>query len=740
MNDETVTFTSVEEDQIQNISLHAVKIEVEEERRNYIETECGDDERKKTAVFECVAVLLKNRKLNSSLKKGEKIGNYEIISLVGAGGFATVYKAKHDLVRSLAAIKIFDRTDDDESLKKLIFIKEFKSLYKLNHDGIVKFYDAGIYEKNGRSLPYIIEEFVQGEPLFEYFEKKSPNIRKKLRIFIELCQVIEHIHQEKILHLDLSTKNILITGDPPRIKLIDFGSSKLYRKKTRLTESDFIKMATRSSAAPEQLTQNDKLDPRSDIYSLGSILYRILTDAPPAEKFSEIITPSVRVLNSREKKGHSLLKHSFIFKGDLDAIVLKSLAKEKEDRYQTVAEFRHDVENFLDEKPVIATNTGLRYKLIRAMARFFRIKRDRFGWSKWKTPLVRFSSLLALTALFAYFLFVFLLSPPKIEVPKSIIKSVEGHTLPIRVKNKEGKTIECEKAGCAELRSYFYISCQTGIDDNCFTFLEIPDSKDGFQMGKRASERFTSAYESVNPTELARQENSALPLHPVHLKKFYMSRFEISNRQWNIVIKIPKISLELKEATDSSSLPRTNISYADAVEFCDRLSKDLTRQTGFNIKVRLPSEAEWEYACRAGNESAFGGGDAFSEEFINSIEIPPNTPVWAQSLIKKIRTNPLPDSQFVSNAYGLSAMNGNVWEMVSDSWHDSYNGAPDDGASWDAIDIGRDNKERAYVLRGGAFGRLAYMAQCSYRTQGRFISSGNDQTGFRVVIEAEGID
>jgi formylglycine-generating enzyme required for sulfatase activity len=164
---------------------------------------------------------------------------------------------------------------------------------------------------------------------------------------------------------------------------------------------------------------------------------------------------------------------------------------------------------------------------------------------------------------------------------------------------------------------------------------------------------------------------------------------------------------------------------------------------GSSIVVRLPTEVEWEYACRAqpkndGSYSRFGGGNEPDIRFVNvKALIPPNTSEIDKQILRKLESSPSSDDKFDSNRFGLVAMNGNVWEMVSDRWHGSYADRPSGTQAWDPITdpnlIGRG--EDYYVIRGGSFNTPAYMAQCSYRSKGTIGSSGNGQVGFRIVID-----
>jgi formylglycine-generating enzyme required for sulfatase activity len=224
-----------------------------------------------------------------------------------------------------------------------------------------------------------------------------------------------------------------------------------------------------------------------------------------------------------------------------------------------------------------------------------------------------------------------------------------------------------------------------------------------------------------------------------------------------LIAASPKIRLDLETVnvgTDDEFLPMTYITYPQVQEFCERFSRDLSQEYGRSIIVRLPTEAEWEYSCRAGSETRFGGGNSEDKDFANTENLPAidegnwkGAPKWAKDLRKLFEgadnfrlTRSI--SKFDANPFGLAAMNGNVWEMVSDSWHEDFkSNAPTGGSAWEKVDARNPaHSQKSFVLKGGAFSRDTYMAQCSYRALGTMTTQGNEQTGFRIVIEAEAID
>jgi formylglycine-generating enzyme required for sulfatase activity len=206
-----------------------------------------------------------------------------------------------------------------------------------------------------------------------------------------------------------------------------------------------------------------------------------------------------------------------------------------------------------------------------------------------------------------------------------------------------------------------------------------------FQMGSPASEQ-------------GRYDNEG-PQHEVRVGEFLLGRYEVTQRQWRAVAALPKVNLDLKADPSNfkgDDLPVENVSWEEVKEFIGRLNRKLglTEQTGY----RLPSEAEWEYAARAGTTTRYAFGDEFSSSLINN------------NGSKTVAVGSLG----VANAWGLFDMHGNVWEWCEDDWHDSYNGAPADGRPW----VDSPSRGSGRVDRGGGWVSLAVNCRSAFRYHG----------------------
>lgn len=265
-------------------------------------------------------------------------------------------------------------------------------------------------------------------------------------------------------------------------------------------------------------------------------------------------------------------------------------------------------------------------------------------------------------------------------------------------------------------RSSFFVEDGSKVSD--LEMVEIPGGR--FLMGSSAADADAAYADARRYDEEETRETVAaeMPQHSVDVKGFYMSRYEITQRQWQAVMgSLPPIEKEFR----GDNLPVVNVSYRDAEEFCERLSS-LTGRL-----YRLPSEAEWEYACRAGSTTPFAFGPTINPQVSNYNS---NAP-FGKAEAKASRKATQPVGQSISaNAFGLYDMHGNVWEWCADNWHDGYDGAPTDGSVWE--DATEDT--RAYrVIRGGSWDSIANSCRSASRRKAAVVTA-TKKLGFRVVI------
>ena len=211
------------------------------------------------------------------------------------------------------------------------------------------------------------------------------------------------------------------------------------------------------------------------------------------------------------------------------------------------------------------------------------------------------------------------------------------------------------------------------------------------------------------------------PQHEVNVPTFFMGKYPITQTQWRAIAATAKIDIDLETNPSEfkgDELPVESVNWYQATEFCKRLSRETKRE------YRLPSEAEWEYACRAGTTTPFYFGETITGELANYRA--------SNTYVEEYRNETTPVGQFPPNAFGLYDMYGNVWEWCADTWHDNYDGAPTDGSAW--IENGDDNRS---PLRGGAWYTFPYRCRSAHRNIDARRYSRSFLYGFRVVCSAE---
>jgi serine/threonine protein kinase/WD40 repeat protein len=329
-------------------------------------------------------------------RPGGQIGRYKLLSVLGEGGMGIVYLAEQEEpIRRRVALKIIKPGMDSKEVIAR-FEAERQALALLDHSNVVHIFEAGTTDV-GR--PYFAMEYVEGFPITEHCDRHRLTIEERLKLFLSVCETVQHAHQKAIIHRDIKPSNVLVTyeGEQAVPMIIDFGVAKALTQslteRTLMTEQAHM-IGTPEYMSPEQaeMTRQD-IDTRTDIYSLGVVLYELLTGMLPfdaqflreggIEQRRRIIcerepeTPSARLSTVEENKSLDLAEHRRTdirtlrrrLHGELDWITLKAMEKDRTRRYQTAHALAEDIRRYLNQEPVLAGPPSTIYKMRKFVAR-----------------------------------------------------------------------------------------------------------------------------------------------------------------------------------------------------------------------------------------------------------------------------------------------------------------------------------------------------------------------------------
>jgi tetratricopeptide (TPR) repeat protein len=290
------------------------------------------------------------------------IGRYRIVRVLGEGGMGIVYEAEQEQPRRSVALKVIKPGfATPERLWR--FEHESKALGRLQHPGIAQIYEASTADTGFGRQPYFAMELIRGQSLMAYAEAHQLNIRQRLALTAKICDAVQHAHQRGLIHRDLKPGNIVVdeTGQP---KILDFGVSRVTESEaqaTRQTDLGQI-VGTLAYMSPEQvLADPQEVDTRSDVYSLGVIIYELLSGRLPYDVSRRQLHEAVQTI--REEDPTSLSSISRTYRGDIETIVGKALEKDKARRYASAADLAADIQRHLNDEPITARPPSASYQL-----------------------------------------------------------------------------------------------------------------------------------------------------------------------------------------------------------------------------------------------------------------------------------------------------------------------------------------------------------------------------------------
>jgi serine/threonine protein kinase/tetratricopeptide (TPR) repeat protein len=348
------------------------------EQRAFVEAACGEDA---GLAADVLAMLEEDSRGGSLLDRdvadvaqrmvgqgavypfcAKEIGPYRIRKVLGEGGMGVVYLAEREDLGSLAAIKIL-RDAWLSPARRDRFLSEQRTLAQLNHPSIARLYDADTLDDG---TPWFAMEYVDGAPLSEYCRARGAPIRERLRLFRAVCEAVQHAHRHAIIHRDLKPSNILVKADgTPR--LLDFGIAKQLENLDEPADQTRtgLRLMTPAYAAPEQI-RGDRVGVYTDVYSLGVILYELLTGRAPFDLSQRTPGEAEKIILEEEAEKPSAVNGKSGARAvwaDLDVLCLTAMHKDAQRRYRSVEALIRDIDHYLNGEPLEARPDSLRYRL-----------------------------------------------------------------------------------------------------------------------------------------------------------------------------------------------------------------------------------------------------------------------------------------------------------------------------------------------------------------------------------------
>ncbi|WP_071188612.1 bifunctional serine/threonine-protein kinase/formylglycine-generating enzyme family protein [Trichormus sp. NMC-1] len=590
---------------------------------------------------------------------------YRPVKPLGGGGFGKTYLAQDiDKLNEKCVIKQFaPQTQNTYALKKAkdLFDQEAKQLKDLNHSQIPQL--QAYFDED--DCLYLIQDFIDGENLLIELANGETFDNQKIReLLLNLLPVLKTVHDQDIIHRDIKPENIMRRRDS-KLFLIDFGAS----KQLQGTMRPGTKIGTFGYAAAEQM-EDREVYPASDLFSLGATCFHLMTRVHPWELWKTQGYSWVKKWRSHLQQSVSL---------ELGQILDKLLQLEYQNRYQSAEEVLQVL-----QPPPKFTNSSRR-GFIKTGALFIGgvtvavVVQNIFGTKNQKsTPEITTSANTP--------------TPQNTPTPEITTSSNNLNSFNFEV-------VKTDSTGSIISRSnssanYFTEDLGNGVT---LEMVEIPGGT--FYMG--------------SPENEAQRDSDESPQHQVTVPSFFMAKYQLTQAQYQAIIGTNPSNFK------GNNRPVEKVSWDDAVAFCQGLSQ----KTGKNY--RLPSESEWEYACRAGTTTPFYFGESITPDLVN---YDGNYP-YASAPKGQYRQQTTDVGTFPPNAFGLYDMHGNVYEWCLDDYQQNYSNAPIDGSALTSLNV------NTRLIRSSSWNAFGTGCRSAVRNLNTRVHKDSIM-GFRVVVSS----
>jgi len=594
---------------------------------------------------------------------GKTIGNLRIVKELGKGGMGVVYLAEHMRLDKKFAVKSLSPELTQDPLFRERFYHEAKNQSQLDHVNIVQATD--FFEDYDQF--FLVMEYVDGMALSELIQQKGKLSKAEaLPILRDVLAGLGFAHSKGIIHRDIKPANIMISRDG-RARIMDFGIAILAGEK-RLTGTG-RNIGSPWYMSPEQIARPKEIDYRSDIYSLGVVLFEMLTGIVPFDGETEF---SVHNQHINAPPPDPLTLNPAIGEG-CSRIILRALAKSPDQRFQSCKEFWQEIKAC--ESKHLSEIPEATLELPTALAGENRPRKIPTGGKGMKMSLIGASIAVVVAAILVVVFISVRSKPVQVATPPPAVARQDDGSAGVASGGPGNNTVKPDAWGIKpQPEVSLPVSAQQEISGTTFRDT-LKDGTQGPEMVKIPAGTFTMG------DAWGEGETDEKPAHQVVIAKpFALGKYEVTFNDYDVFARQNHRQLPEDNGWGRDQRPVIFVSWENAAAYAEWLSQ----QTG--KRYRLPTEAEWEYAARSGGTEDKWAGTSNAEELDNFAWHTDNSDGKTQ-----------PVGRRTPNALGLYDMSGNVYEWVQDCWNRGYVGAPTNGSAWESGDCGRR------VIRGGSY-------------------------------------